>query len=112
MAGPVYYSDDFVNKSENALPAYFDGKLFIYDWIRGWIFAVTMNEKGDFGYMESFMGDTKFNSPMDMEVSSTGVIYMLEYGNGWYSQNSVRMAGTLSCSRLGTSPGMCRKTAP
>jgi len=87
MAGPVYYSEDYENKPDNALPSYFDGKLFIYDWIRGWIFAVTMAENGDFESMEPFMENTKFNNPMDMEMASNGVMYMLEYGTGWYSQN-------------------------
>ena len=54
MAGPVYYSSDF-NGSDNVLPTYYDGKLFIYDWMRGWIFAVSMNESGDFLSMEPFM---------------------------------------------------------
>ena len=86
MAGPVYYSSDFKGP-ENVLPSYFDGKLFIYDWMRGWIFAVTINDSGDFAGMEPFMPNTEFNSPMDMELGPDGVLYMLEYGSNWYSQN-------------------------
>ena len=86
MAGPVYYSSDY-SGHQNALPSYFDGKLFIYDWIRGWIFSVTMNESGDFVSMEPFMPNTEFNNPMDMEMGSDGVLYMLEYGSSWYTQN-------------------------
>ena len=40
MAGPVYYTDMF--PKETRLPDYYNGKLFIYEWIRGWIKAVTM----------------------------------------------------------------------
>jgi cytochrome c len=86
MAGPVYYSDMFPN--ETAYPSYYDGKLFIYDWIRGWIKAVTMKPNGDFDKMEPFMASTKFNALMDMEVGPDGKIYILEYGNGWFSKNA------------------------
>lgn len=86
MAGPVYYSEDY-SRTENALPAYYDGKLFIYDWIRGWIFAVTMTEEGDFVSMEPFMANTEFSNPIEMEMSPNGVMYMLEYGKGWFTQN-------------------------
>lgn len=86
MAGPVYYSDMY--PSATRFPDYFDGKLFIYDWIRGWVKVVTMDENGDFSKMEPFMGDTKFNSLIDMEMGPDGKIYILEYGTGWFSKNA------------------------
>lgn len=85
MAGPVYYGDMF--PKANRYPSYYDGKLFIYDWVRGWIKAVTMKENGDFDKMEPFMSGTKFNAIIDMEVGPDGKIYILEYGNGWFSKN-------------------------
>ena len=45
MAGPVYYNDLYPSASYK-LPAYYNGKLFIYDWIRRWILAVTMDKAG------------------------------------------------------------------
>jgi cytochrome c len=85
MAGPVYYSDMY--PADTRYPEYFDGKLFIYDWIRGWIKVVTMQENGDFDKMEPFMQSTKFNALIDMEMGPDGKIYILEYGNGWFSKN-------------------------
>ncbi|OLY93181.1 Glucose/arabinose dehydrogenase, beta-propeller fold [Cnuella takakiae] len=85
MAGPVYYTSMF--PKETRLPDYYDGKLLIYDWIRGWIKAVTMKENGDFDKMEPFMGNTKFNALIDMEVGPDGKLYLLEYGSGWFSKN-------------------------
>ena len=85
MAGPVYYSDMY--PSETRMPDYYNGKLFIYDWIRGWIKVVSMEENGDFDKMEPFMPGTKFNAMMDMEMGPDGKIYILEYGNGWFSKN-------------------------
>lgn len=85
MAGPVYYSDMY--PAETRFPDYFDGKLFIYEWIRGWIKVVTMKENGDFDKMEPFMPGTKFNAMIDMEMGPDGKIYILEYGNGWFTKN-------------------------
>ena len=86
MAGPVYYADDFAD-AERAFPAYYDGKLFIYEWMRGWIMAVTMDEEGDYVSMERFMPSQRFSNPIDMEFASSGDLYMLEYGTGWFSAN-------------------------
>ena len=47
MAGPIYYSEDYADSGRN-WPDYFDGKLLAYDWMRGWIFAVTMKTDGFF----------------------------------------------------------------
>ncbi|MEY3644826.1 MAG: hypothetical protein RLZZ207_1521 [Bacteroidota bacterium] len=85
MAGPVYYADQYPKDSR--MPEYYNGKLFIYDWIRGWIKVVTMQENGDYDKMEPFMGGTKFNALMDMEMGPDGKIYILEYGNGWFAKN-------------------------
>ncbi|TDQ15122.1 glucose/arabinose dehydrogenase [Algoriphagus boseongensis] len=85
MAGPVYYSNMY--PADTRIPDYFDGKFFIYDWIRGWIKVVTMQENGDFDKMEPFMPGTKFNALMDMEMGPDGKIYILEYGNGWFTKN-------------------------
>ncbi|MBC9911517.1 ThuA domain-containing protein [Chitinophaga varians] len=84
-AGPVYYSEFY--PKETRFPDYYNGKLFIYDWIRGWIMAVTMDKNGDFSKMEQFMPGTKLNAPIDMEMGPDGRLYVLEYGNGWFSKN-------------------------
>ncbi|MBB1286806.1 ThuA domain-containing protein [Flavisolibacter sp. BT320] len=86
MAGPVYYTDMF--PKDTRLPDYYNKKLFIYDWIRGWIKAVTMQPNGDFDKMEPFMESTKLNGLIDMEVGPDGKLYMLEYGSGWFSKNA------------------------
>lgn len=86
MAGPVFYSEDFKN-APNAFPKYYNGKLLIYDWMRGWAMAVTLDEEGNYVSMERFMPSQKFSNPMDMEFAANGDLYMLEYGAGWFSQN-------------------------
>ncbi len=86
MAGPVFYADNFKGAAQ-AFPDYYDGKLLTYDWMRGWIMAVTMDSVGTYKSMERFMPSYKFSNPMDMEFADNGNLYMLEYGSGWFSAN-------------------------
>src|ERR671938_672179 len=86
MAGPVYYRDDF-QSAPRPFPEYYDHKLFIYDWMRGWIMAVTMDASGDFASMERFMPSHRFSNPIDMEFGPGGDLYVLEYGTAWFQAN-------------------------
>lgn len=87
MAGPVYYSDLYP-KSASAFPDYYDGKLFIYEWMRGWVMAVTMDDKGNYQEMEPFIPHISLSNPMDMEFGPNGDMYVLEYGTGWFQKNN------------------------
>ena len=86
MAGPVFYSENF-NNAKRSFPKYYDEKLFIYDWMRGWVMSVTLDEEGNYKSMERFMPSYRFSNPMDMEFSVDGDLYMLEYGSGWFTAN-------------------------
>jgi cytochrome c len=85
MAGPVYYTDMY--PAATRYPDYYNGKLFIYDWIRGWIKAVTLQPNGDFDQMEPFMQHTVLHNCIDMEAGPDGKLYLLEYGTGWFLKN-------------------------
>jgi glucose/arabinose dehydrogenase/cytochrome c551/c552 len=85
MAGPTYYTADF--EGDQKLPDAYDGKVFIYDWMRGWMKAVTLNEDGSYKKMEPFASDVKLNNLIDMELGPNGQLYLLEYGTGWFVQN-------------------------
>lgn len=86
MAGPVFYAEDFKD-AERAFSEYYDGKFFAYEWMRGWIMSITMDEEGNYLSMERFMPSYRFSNPMDMEFASNGDLYMLEYGSGWFTAN-------------------------
>ncbi len=86
MAGFVYHYDQYPD-GPNKLPKYYDGKLFIYDWMRGWVMAVTMDDEGNFVSMEQFLPGQKFSNPTDIILNDQGEIYLLEYGTSWFSQN-------------------------
>ncbi|MFC4210724.1 PQQ-dependent sugar dehydrogenase [Pedobacter lithocola] len=83
MAGPVLYT----SANASPYPAYYNGKLIIYEWVRGWVKAVTMAANGDYLSMEPFMANIPLAAPIDMELGSDGKIYILEYGKGWFSKN-------------------------
>ena len=86
MAGPVFHSDEFKNATR-PFPKYYDGKLLIYEWMRGWVMSVTIDKDGNYQSMEKFMPSYKFSNPMDMEFADNGELYMLEYGTGWFTAN-------------------------
>ena len=86
MAGPVFHYADYPD-SDNKFPEYYDGKLFTYDWMRGWIMAVTMDEEGNFQKMERFLPSFTFNNLIDIVMGPDGDMFMLEYGTNWFSQN-------------------------
>ncbi len=85
-AGPVFYRSDFRNAAR-AFPAYYDGKLFIYEFMRHWIMAVTMNTRGDLVSIERFMPSANFAAPIEMEFAPSGDMYVLEYGTIWFQGN-------------------------
>ncbi|MDB5012094.1 MAG: cytochrome, partial [Daejeonella sp.] len=86
MAGPVYHSEDFKN-AKRAFPDYYDGKLLIYEWMRGWIMSVTLDKDCNYSSMEPFISSKKYSNPMDMEFGPDGDLYMIEYGTGWFQGN-------------------------
>ena len=85
MAGPTFYSDLYT--SESKLPDVYDGKVIIYDWMRGWMKAVTLKEDGSFSKIEPFATEVELNNLIDMELGPDGQLYLLEYGTGWFSKN-------------------------
>jgi cytochrome c len=87
MAGPVYYSDLYAN-APYKLPDYYNGKLFIFEWIRKWIMAVTMDANGNYVSMEPFLPQLKVVAPMDMQIAPDGAIYLLAYGTNWFARNT------------------------
>ncbi|MCC6722950.1 MAG: ThuA domain-containing protein [Saprospiraceae bacterium] len=93
MAGPIFHSSDFAEPTTDhrppttVFPEYFDGKFFIYEWMRNWIYVVTMDEKGNFVQADPFLPNEKFSRPMDMAFGPDGALYVLEYGQQWFAQN-------------------------
>ena len=86
--GPVFRKADFKKDAPYTFPAYYDGKWLIVDFMRGWIFAVTMDENGDYKSMERFLPNETFSSAIDMDFGPDGSLYILEYGSAWFRGNA------------------------
>ncbi|SOD82473.1 PQQ-dependent sugar dehydrogenase [Spirosoma fluviale] len=81
MGGPVYHYNAAL-QSKTKIPVYYDKALFMYDWMRNWVFAVRLDDQQNFQSMEPFMPATgDFRRPVDMEIGPEGSFYMLEYGS-------------------------------
>ncbi|HEX8549194.1 MAG TPA: ThuA domain-containing protein [Cytophagaceae bacterium] len=86
MAGPVYYYNDYKD-SPVKFPKYYNGKLFIYDWMRNWVMAVTLDKNGKLEKIEPVFANMKFNNIIDMQFGPDGALYLVEYGSLWYAAN-------------------------
>ncbi|MEI9918382.1 MAG: PQQ-dependent sugar dehydrogenase [Bacteroidota bacterium] len=84
--GPVFHKSDFKNGAAT-FPAYFENKLLITEFMRGWIMAVTMDENGDYKSMERLFPAENFSSAIDMKFGPNGSLYVLEYGSAWFRGN-------------------------
>ncbi|MDX2247281.1 MAG: PQQ-dependent sugar dehydrogenase [Bacteroidia bacterium] len=86
MAGPIFHADNFKNAA-HPFPDYFEGKVFFYEWIRDWIYIITLDDSANFKKAEPFMPGSSFSNLMDMVFSPSGDLYILEYGEKWFAQN-------------------------
>ncbi len=86
MAGPVYHFDPDL-ESDVKFPAYLDGALFIFDWMRDWVMTVFLDEQGNLQRIERFMEHTQIDRPIDMQFGPEGALYMLEYGENYGKNN-------------------------
>ena len=86
VGGPIFHQADF-SATPNVFPAYYEGRWFITDWVRGWILAIEMDEEGNYKSMERFMPDLTLRGPIDMKFGPDGSLYILEYGNGYFKDN-------------------------
>jgi len=87
MAGQ-FYTFNKNSKNSNKIPAYYDGALFVFDWMRNWMLALRFDEQEKYLRSEKFMpnfGD--FRRPIDLAFSQEGIMYVLEYGSVYGADN-------------------------
>lgn len=78
MAGPAFHQQNL-----GSLPEYFDNTVIFYEWSRGFIKLVKLDENGDVVAIHPFMASKRFIHPIDIERDVKGNIYVLEYGSQW-----------------------------
>ena len=86
MAGPLYrYNPE--GAGPRALPAYYDGRFIIYEWMRNWVQVVTFDDAGEMLKIDPFLPGIEFVRPMDMEVGPDGALYLVEWGETFWGSN-------------------------
>jgi cytochrome c len=87
MAGE-FYTYNPTSKSKNKFPEYYDGDLFVFDWMRNWVMALKFDENEDYVRSEPFMSlNGDFRRPIDVAFGKDGIMYMLEYGSVYGADN-------------------------
>ncbi|MEV0157405.1 PQQ-dependent sugar dehydrogenase [Micromonospora sp. NPDC050686] len=89
MAGPAYQFDQRTTRGRTAVgwPAYYDGKPLFHEWTRDYVKAFTLDGERKVTRIESVLPSIAFDNPMDLEFGPDGALYVLEYGDGYFSEN-------------------------
>jgi cytochrome c len=87
IGGDFYQYNEHAS-SPNMFPEYYDGTLFVADWMRNWVFNIQFDKDENFKRDEPFMPLTgDFRRPIDMAFGKDGLLYMLEYGSVYGATN-------------------------
>ncbi|SCG77130.1 PQQ-dependent sugar dehydrogenase [Micromonospora inositola] len=89
MAGPAYHfaSPTTRGRAPVAWPAYYDGIPLFHEWTRDYVKGFRLDSGGDLSGIEPVLSSFTFDNPMDLEFGPDGALYVLEYGDGFFSEN-------------------------
>ena len=68
-------------------PDYYDGKLFIMDFMRRWIKAVEYRDDNIVEVIDAVAPQIDLTLPIDGRFGPDGNLYVLEYGAAWFKDN-------------------------
>jgi glucose/arabinose dehydrogenase len=88
MGGPAYVFDP--NASVFRWPRYYNGVPLFYEWTRDYIkeFRLVGRRLDEIRpFPERLDGAVTTDNPMDMEFGPDGALYVLDYGDGFFSEN-------------------------
>ncbi|MDN4501779.1 ThuA domain-containing protein [Alteromonadaceae bacterium BrNp21-10] len=81
----VYRANDYPQASR--YPDYYDGKLFIMDFMRKWIKAVDFSADNKVQVIDALAPQIDLTLPIDGRFGPDGNLYVLEYGSAWFEDN-------------------------
>ncbi|MEV1145171.1 PQQ-dependent sugar dehydrogenase [Micromonospora sp. NPDC049799] len=89
MAGPAYQFSRPTTRGRApvAWPAYYDGMALFHEWTRDYVKGFRLDADGDLTGIEPVLPSLTVDNPMDMEFGPDGALYVLEYGDGFFSEN-------------------------
>ena len=86
MGGPAYQFDE-ESRSQFKWPRYFHGQPLFYEWTRDYIKEFRLNRPNGNRLVSIRHVPVFVDNPMDMEFGDDGALYVLEYGDGFFSEN-------------------------
>jgi hypothetical protein len=85
-AGPVVRRNP-ATYGPRGLPPYFDGTVFLYDFMRNWIMEAKLDDGGNLMEINPLFTEHAFIRPIDIELGPDGRLYVLEWGTEFWGQN-------------------------
>jgi cytochrome c len=107
LVADVYHSNDYPT-NEHSLPAYYNNKLFILDFMRNWVKAVTFDDAGRIIKIEPFAPLVEYSSPIDARFAPDGTFYVLEYGKAWFKGNPEASLSRIEYAGAGNRPPIAK----
>ncbi|RYZ81159.1 MAG: c-type cytochrome, partial [Moraxellaceae bacterium] len=105
-AGPVYHTELY--PKETRYPDYYNNKLFILDFMRNWVKAVSFDEAGRIVKIEPFAPQVEYTSPIDARFAPDGTFYVLEYGKAWFKGNPEASLSRIEYAGPGNRPPIAK----
>ncbi|WP_053084490.1 ThuA domain-containing protein [Catenovulum maritimum] len=87
LVAGVYRQPTSTEAGIKSYPKYYDGKLFISDFMRRWLKVVTTNSAGKVIKIDNFAPQLELAAPIDLSFSANGELWVLEYGSKWFKGN-------------------------
>ncbi|RYY02974.1 MAG: c-type cytochrome [Gammaproteobacteria bacterium] len=107
LVADVYHDNDYP-ANEHRLPAYYNNKLFILDFMRNWVKAVSFDEFGRIVKIEPFAPNVEYTSPIDSRFAPDGTLYVLEYGKAWFKGNPEASLSRIEYAGAGNRPPLAK----
>ncbi|GIF20460.1 glucose/arabinose dehydrogenase [Actinoplanes tereljensis] len=86
MGGPAYNFDRHL-RSRVKWPETFDGLPLFAEWTRDYVKAFHLDRRHQVTQVDPVLPEIVFDNPMDLEFGPDGALYVLEYGDGYFSEN-------------------------
>jgi cytochrome c len=87
MAGPVFRRKSLAQPTEASFPAYYEGKLLLYEWARSWLKWASFDSTGQLVQIEPFLPQVDISKPIDVAFGPEGALYVLTYGANYFMNN-------------------------
>ena len=84
--GPIYRRADRP-KAARPFPDYYEGKWLAADLSRGWIMAISIDDRGNYAGMERFVPQYRPSEIIDLKFGPDGDLYVLDYGSTWFAKS-------------------------